>query len=81
MKIDGKSGRLTSALWRSNISRKLRVVVPILAVIYIIISLVIAYGFSMPGNSVPQISPAEYSAIYEDVSFNSRIDHVLLQSW
>jgi pimeloyl-ACP methyl ester carboxylesterase len=35
----------------------------------------------MPGNSVPQISPAEYSAIYEDVSFNSRIDHVLLQSW
>ena len=58
--------------------RKLGVVVPILAAIYIITSLAIAYGFSMPGKSVPQISPAEYGAIYEDVSFNSSIDHVLI---
>jgi pimeloyl-ACP methyl ester carboxylesterase len=52
-----------------------------LAAIYFITSLVIAYGFSMPGKSIPEVSPAEYGVIYENVSFNSSIDHVLLQGW
>jgi uncharacterized protein len=61
--------------------RKLRVVVLILAVIYFLTSLVIAYGFSMPGNAIPEVSPAEYEAAYEDVSFHSSIDQVLLRGW
>jgi len=48
---------------------------------YFLTSLVIAYGFSMPGNTIPEVSPAEYDAAYEDVSFYSSIDYVLLRGW
>jgi pimeloyl-ACP methyl ester carboxylesterase len=61
--------------------RKLRIVVLILVVIYFLTSLVIAYGFSMPGKTIPDTSPAEYDIAYEDVSFYSSIDHVSLQGW
>jgi pimeloyl-ACP methyl ester carboxylesterase len=58
--------------------RKLRIVVLILVVIYFLTSLVIAYGFSMPGKTIPDTSPA---IAYEDVSFDSIIDHVSLRGW
>jgi pimeloyl-ACP methyl ester carboxylesterase len=61
--------------------RKLRIVVLILVVIYFLTSLVIAHGFSMPGNTIPEGSPTEYDIAYEDVSFDSSIDHVSLQGW
>ena len=61
--------------------RKLRIVVLILVVIYFLTSLVIAHGFSMPGNTIPEGSPTEYDIAYEDVSFYSIIDHVLLRGW
>lgn len=35
----------------------------------------------MPGNTIPEVSPAEYGAAYEEVSFYSSIDHVLLKGW
>lgn len=61
--------------------RKLRIAVLILAAIYFLTSLVIAYGFSMPGKTIPDASPAEYDIAYEEVSFDSIIDHVSLQAW
>jgi len=61
--------------------RKLRIVALILAAIYVLTSLVIAYGFSMPGKTILDTSPAEYDVVYEEVSFNSTIDHVSLQGW
>jgi pimeloyl-ACP methyl ester carboxylesterase len=61
--------------------RKLRIVALILAAIYFLTSLVIAYGFSMPGKTILDTSPAEYDIVYEDVSFNSSIDNVSLQGW
>lgn len=60
---------------------KLRLAGIILAAIYFLTSLVIAYGFSMPGKTILNTSPAEYDIVYEDVSFNSSIDNVSLQSW
>jgi pimeloyl-ACP methyl ester carboxylesterase len=61
--------------------RKLCIVVLILASIYLLTSLSIAYGFSMPGKTIPATTPAEYQITYEDVSFESIIDHVSLQGW
>jgi alpha-beta hydrolase superfamily lysophospholipase len=60
---------------------KLRLTVIILAAVYFLTSLIIAYGFSMPGNTLSDASPAEYDIAYEEVSFDSSIDHVLLQGW
>jgi pimeloyl-ACP methyl ester carboxylesterase len=61
--------------------RKLHIIILILAVAYFLTSLVIAYGFSMPGKTIPDTSPAEHDVDYEDVSFYSSIDHVLLRGW
>ncbi|MDP4280208.1 MAG: alpha/beta fold hydrolase [Dehalococcoides mccartyi] len=35
----------------------------------------------MPGKTIPATTPAEYNIAYEDVSFESIIDHVSLQGW
>ena len=61
--------------------RKLRLVALILISIYILTSLLIAYGFSLPGKTVPNATPSEYGLAYEDVSFYSSVDHVLLTGW
>jgi pimeloyl-ACP methyl ester carboxylesterase len=61
--------------------RKLRIVVLIFAAIYFLTSLSIAYGFSIPGKTAPEKNPAEYGLTYEDVFFESIIDHVLIQGW
>ena len=47
---------------------KLRLVGIILAATYVLTSLVIAYGFSMPGKTILDTSPAEYDIVYEDVA-------------
>jgi alpha-beta hydrolase superfamily lysophospholipase len=61
--------------------RKLRLVALILISIYFLTSLLIAYGFSLPGKTVPTASPADYELDYEDVSFFSSVDDVLLSGW
>ena len=75
LQIKKNSGYIYSML------RKLRIAVLILAVIYFLTSLSIAYGFSMPGHTISEASPVDYGAVYEDVSFYSSIDHVLLSGW
>ena len=60
---------------------KLRLTVLIIVAIYFLTSLFIAYGFSLPGKTIPDTSPAEYDLVYENVSFYSSVDHVLLQGW
>jgi len=60
---------------------KLRLMVLTLIALYFLTSLFIAYGFSLPGKTIPDASPAEYDIAYEDVSFHSSIDRVLLQGW
>jgi pimeloyl-ACP methyl ester carboxylesterase len=72
---------MVSPLWDIFMLRKLRIVVLILVVIYFLTSLVIAYGFSMPGKTFLDTSPADYGLAYEDVSFDSSIDHVSLRGW
>ena len=60
---------------------KLRLTALILIALYFLTSLLIAYGFSLPGKTIPDASPAEYDIAYEDVSFYSSVDHVLLRGW
>jgi len=60
---------------------KLRLTALILIALYFLTSLLIAYGFSLPGKTIPDASPAEYDIAYEDVSFYSSVDHVSLQGW
>ena len=68
-------------LKRFRILRLTGLIASILAFVYIITSLLIAYGFSMPARATPARTPGDYEVAFEDVVFPSGVDRVELSGW
>lgn len=57
------------------------IIVGVLVVVYVLTSVLIAYGFACPNRRKPRKTPADFGAKYENVTFPSAVDNIKLHAW